>query len=195
MNTCFGPPCELEQQAELRRGQRHSSPRLRTLNEPGSISRSPIAIVSPAGSARGPAQHGLDPRHELGQLERLRDVVVGAELEPDDHVVLLAARGQHEIGTVALAPDLPADLEAVERRQHHVEHDEVERAPAGSGRARRARPRRGDAEPGLLEPEGRDLADRGVVLDEQDVLVHGRSLRPAHAGGEGAPAGRRLLCA
>ena len=35
--------------------------------------------------------HGMDPRDQLAQAVRLDHVVVGAELEPDDAVDLLAA--------------------------------------------------------------------------------------------------------
>ena len=63
--------------------------------------------------------------HELARGEGLGDVVVGAELEAEDAVDLVAARGEHDDrdvrgGAQVLAmssPDLPG--------QHHVEDDEV----------------------------------------------------------------------
>jgi hypothetical protein len=117
-----------------------------------------------------------DARDELGQLERLRHVVVGAELKADDDVDRVAARRQHQHGHAARAPDLPADLEPVELRQHHVEDDKVVRlAP----KAREPVPpvrRRLDRQAGLPQPERGDLPNRGVVLDEDHALAHGATL-------------------
>jgi hypothetical protein len=53
------------------------------------------------------------------------DVVVGSELEPDDPVGLLRARGQHDHGKLRARADPPAELEAVQAREHQVEHDET----------------------------------------------------------------------
>jgi hypothetical protein len=127
------------------------------------------AITLSVGAA---AQHRFDPCDELRQLERLRDVVVSAELESDDDVVELAARGEHDDRHTALAADLAADLEAVERRQHHIEDDEVECALPEAEERVPSVAAGGDAVPGLFEPERRDLADGRVVFDEKDVLVH-----------------------
>src|SRR5215218_3866394 len=41
-------------------------------------------------------QNGLDARDELARVERLRQVVVGADLEPDDLLDVLVARRQHQ---------------------------------------------------------------------------------------------------
>ena len=66
-------------------------------------------------------------------LERLRQVVVGPELQAHDAIHHLPACGQHQDrrADAALA-QRPADVEAVAARQHHVEQDDVE------GLARRA---------------------------------------------------------
>ena len=45
---------------------------------------------------RAPAVEGPEPQHELLQLERLREVVVGAEPEPGGLVVEPVGRGEHE---------------------------------------------------------------------------------------------------
>ena len=41
-----------------------------------------------------PAQHGVDPRKELVERERLGDVIVGSECQAADAILLLAARRQ-----------------------------------------------------------------------------------------------------
>ena len=74
-----------------------------------------------------PAQQRSHPGTELADRERLRDVVVGAELEADHLVELVVAGGQHDDRDGARRPQALADLEPVEPRQHDVEHDEVDR--------------------------------------------------------------------
>src|ERR1700681_3501168 len=44
----------------------------------------------------GPAQYGLDARSQLARVERLRQIVVGAELQSDDSIHVLSARRQHK---------------------------------------------------------------------------------------------------
>ena len=95
-----------------------------------------------AGRRRRPAQLGLDARQQLHHLERLGDVVVGAELQADDLVDDLAARGQHDHRRLdAAAAQLAQHVEAVHPRQHHVEQDEIERPPMPRARARSRRRR------------------------------------------------------
>ena len=84
----------------------------------------------------GAPQHGADAGRELARRERLRHVVVGAELEPDDPVGLLASRGEHDHRELRAGADPPAQLEAVRSGQHQVEHDEV--GPLGLDQLARA---------------------------------------------------------
>ena len=72
-----------------------------------------------------PPQHRFHSRHELSRAERLDHVVVGAHLQSDDAVGLLAARGEHDDRHVGVLAEYAADLEAVEDGEHQVEHDEV----------------------------------------------------------------------
>src|SRR6478752_5637913 len=61
---------------------------------------------------------------ELPWRERFRQVIVGAQLQPDDAVRLLAACGQHQNRQVRVRPDPAAELETVDPGKHHVEHDQ-----------------------------------------------------------------------
>ena len=80
------------------------------------------------------AQHGADPAAQLGQPERLGDVVVGAGLEPEHRVGLGVERGQHDDRDhVAARAQRAADLVAVgPRPERDVEQDDVEVLGAGA---------------------------------------------------------------
>ena len=107
-------------------------------------------------------------RDELARVERLRQVVVGADLEPDDLVDVLVASGQHQDRDVGVLADALADLDAVEVGQHQVEHDQRrllrggERERLAAGRGRR------DGVARVLQIERDERRDRALVLDDQD---------------------------
>ena len=86
---------------------------------------------------RREAQPDAHPGEQLGEPERLGDVVVGAGVETHDDVGLLAAGGQHDDREPFVAgAQGPAHGEAVEVGQGQVEQHEVDAA------ARRVRARR-----------------------------------------------------
>ena len=82
-------------------------------------------VGAAAGSALDPPQQRVDPGDQLAAAERLGEVVVGADGQPDDEVGLRIARGQHQHRNRPVPLDLAAHVEAVDPRQHEVEHDEV----------------------------------------------------------------------
>src|SRR5438067_2418853 len=67
-------------------------------------------------------QNRADPQDELAWAERLGDVVVSAEFEPDHAVALLATGGQHDDRYGCDLPDPPADLQSGHPREHEVEN-------------------------------------------------------------------------
>ena len=70
---------------------------------------------------------GADAGVQLAQPDGLRQVVVRARLEPDDDVHLRRTGGQHDEHAAGLdAPELSADLDAVEIGKPEVEQDEVD---------------------------------------------------------------------
>ena len=131
------------------------------------LDRPLVVVVRPRHP--GAPQRRLHARAELAHRERLGDVVVRAELEPEDLVDLLGLRGEHDDRhRLALGAQAPADLEAVHPRQHHVEHDEIEDLLV-EARERLAAVGRLDhlvAVP--LQREGEKGLDRLLVVDEQD---------------------------
>ena len=114
-------------------------------------------------SMAGPAGDGPDAGDQLADAERLGHVVVGAELEAEHPVELVAARREHDDRHVRRArPQRAAHVAAVHVRQAEVEQHDVDvpvgldvqrrltRWPRGRRRSRRrsgrrsARPRRRD---------------------------------------------------
>jgi hypothetical protein len=70
---------------------------------------------------------------EFSQRKRLRKVVVGSQLEPDDSVDDLTARREHEYRQhLVLAAQIAQDVQARAAREHDVENEYV-RAKGGYG--------------------------------------------------------------
>ena len=75
---------------------------------------------------RRAAQPHSDPREQLVEGERLREVVGRTQLEAAQLRLHVAARGEDHDGQLRLgAVELPQDLQPVQPRQQKVEHDEV----------------------------------------------------------------------
>ena len=138
-------------------------------------------------TAAGPAERGPDPGDQLGQVEGLADVVVGAGLEPDHDVHRVGPGREHHDRDGRGLPDLAADLVAVEPRQHDVEEDEVERVGPEAVEALDAVGGGRDLEAGRTQPDRGHLADRRVILDEQDPRIRTES----GLGGAGSGRPRR----
>ncbi len=135
----------------------------------------------PVGGQRGAPQHRADAGLQHFAARGLDDVVVGARLQAEDHVEVVAAGGEHDDRQLAVGADAPADLEAVLAREHQVQqHDvgaeggqEVQAVlAAGRGRHLVAAP---------AEREGDSVAHGGVVLD-QKYSGHGTSINKFHDG-------------
>src|SRR5215211_2708212 len=94
---------------------------------------------------RSPAQQRAQPREQLLPLERLDEVVVGADVEPFYARVERVTGGQHEDrGVVLVLAQPPRDVDAVHPRQAEVEHEDV-------GQERVHLIERGDAVTGELD--------------------------------------------
>ena len=76
----------------------------------------------------GAAEDGLDAGDEVAHGEGFGDVVVGAEAEAGDHVVVGVAGGEEDdgdVGGLRVGFEAPGHLESVEVVHHDVEEDEV----------------------------------------------------------------------
>ena len=118
----------------------------------------------------------MHTRHQLARAERLGHVVVGADREPDEHVGLAVARGEHQDRHGAFPLDLLAHLDAVETGEHEVEHDEVGAHPVAERDAARAVARDLHLVALAAQAGGDGGRDRRFVLDHGD---------PAPGGGHG----------
>ena len=151
-----------------------------------------------AGRRVQPPQHGVDAGDELGRRERLDDVVVGAEPQPDDAVGLLAARGQQDDRRVVAGaasrtrrmtsrPSIPGSMRSSTMRSGAQLLDGRHRGVAVDREAR--------AVAGALEVAADDLADRRLVVDDEDVaagVVDVSPWRPCGRRAGGARALRKL---
>lgn len=117
-----------------------------------------------------PPQHSPDAGQQLSQGERLDDVVVGAELEPDDTIDLVGAvTGRDDHRHVGMRTDLPQQIQTVVLAEAKVENDQagltgfeivVQLGPGGG------RPGRDVV---LLQISDHHLTQGGVVVDNDDV--------------------------
>jgi len=130
-----------------------------------------------------PAQEGVDPRHQLPHAERLAQVVVRTDPQPDEQVGLAVPGREHEYGHRPVGLDPAAHLQPVEARQHDVENDHVR--PAGAAGLDRRRPVNGNlhGEPLGPQPSRHRLSDRGLVVDDENAaLAHTQSVWAGRGG-------------
>ena len=126
---------------------------------------------SPSGFRRT-AQDRLHARQQLARIERLRQIIVGAEIEPDDAIDVVAAGRQHQHGrSRARLAQLLQHVESRQAGKHDVENDEVvvlalrAAQPLDSGRDAR------ELEPFRREILDEHLGQAHVVVDDQQAMV------------------------
>src|SRR5262245_39571642 len=74
-----------------------------------------------------PTPERLDPCEQFSNLERLGQVIVGADSQSHHAVRDVAAGGQHQHGRLdALVPQLGAEFEPAPVGKHHIKQDHVE---------------------------------------------------------------------
>ncbi len=122
-------------------------------------------------TVRCSSQQRTKTREELGESERLREVVVCARVEPCDAAVDLGARREHQHGNrVAFGPEAPAYLEPVDPRHQHVEDRRVDRRSAAQPLERLlAVLGELDLVPLELERTPQRLANGTLVVDDEDL--------------------------
>ena len=90
-------------------------------------------------SRLAPPQHRFDSGHKFADAHRLGDVVVGAQLQAQDFVHLLAPRREHDDGRGRpLGAQPTAHFVPIHRGQHHIEQNQVWPPSQGPLQSRRA---------------------------------------------------------
>jgi hypothetical protein len=111
---------EVLENAEFGRRQRNRRAVARHRSRP-QIDRDVLHPNRRRGDASGPPDERAQPREQLGQVERLHQIVVGAEVQAFDAVRRRVPRCQHQHWRPdAGPPQAAANLEAVQVGQHHV---------------------------------------------------------------------------
>jgi hypothetical protein len=129
---------------------------------------------------RAAPQHRVDPREQLARVERLGQIVVGADLEADDAVDILDLRSQHDDRRrIVGGAQAPADRQPVLAGQHQVEHDEVDRLASQHPVQRLRVLGEEHLEALLRQVAPQQVADAGVVVDD-DNAVRARRGRGVH---------------
>ena len=117
-----------------------------------------------------PAEHGPHPGLELAGAERLRHVVVGAQLQAQDTIVLRRPRRKHDDRHSGPAANEASNIEAIHSGEHQVENHEV----WGMGRClcEGLGPVRchGDREPRALQVAAHELSHPRVIVHHQNPL-------------------------
>ena len=131
------------------------------------LDRVAAARLGFADAAAGRRAHA---RGQLFEGEGLDEVVVRADLERVDAVVLGATRGDDDDRSAdTLRPRLLDHPPAVDPRKHEIEHAHVGPLVAQPREARLAVRDSDRVEPGGLEVPRHPAGDDVVVLDDQDL--------------------------
>jgi len=133
------------------------------------------------------AKDCTDPQHELLWTEGLGEVVVGAECESLDAILLVTTSGEHEDRDVAscrVGAQLIEHVVAGRAGEHEIQHDERWSLLSRSDECIRPRRRGRDAIPRFHEVIGDEGDDIRFVVDDEDALA-----------GAAVPVGRRHTAA
>lgn len=117
---------------------------------------------------RCPSQGRPDAGDELAHAVGLRDIVVSAHLQADDDVDLRRLGRHHDDRHLRVGPDLPADLDARNRRQHDVEQHQVRMDSVEPVQRLDAVSRDLDPQALPLEPDRQGLDEGFLVLHDED---------------------------
>ena len=158
---------QIAEQPQLGRGQ-VQRPAIPPGGVRGLVQHEATSLDGDRHQPAGAAQQRMHPGQQLGQRERLDQIVIGAGGEPGQPVVQPVARGQEQDGQVGAVAQHPGQGQPVRAGgQHDVQDSQV--GPERVGH----RPQPGAVGFGAghvagLSQRGRDrVPDRGLVLDQE----------------------------
>src|SRR5690606_7691244 len=169
------------EQLKLRRGQVDRLAARRGQGAPGEV-EPPAGEAhhggrGGAGALSGPAQHAAHAGEQFAQMERLGDVVVGADLEADGAVDRVALAGQDHDADVRSLAEEAGQAAAVLAGHGEVDQGEVDALAAHQVAKRRRAVRGADAKALAGEIGAEPVAQQPVVVDDDDVVGQSESTR------------------
>src|SRR5215469_4417104 len=171
-----GASCIADQ--NLKQGELDGSEVERVAVDPG-LSRSDVdcdvsrrEAVRPSTPLVQSTQNRLDAGDELSRVERLREIVVGSNLQADDTVDFVSAGCQHQHRNGRPRAQLFEELHAAHAGQHDVQDYERVLAGACQFQPTLAIVSRMENEAVLPKAFGEQCAELGIVIDNQQA-VHG----------------------
>jgi len=138
----------------------------------------PTASFVGRAAARGTdvraPQDGAHARHQFTWVEGLAEVIVGAELQADDAVHVVAAGGEHQDRSLVRGAEFAQDVEAADVRQHDVQDQDFEIADLERGQSVGAVMHARHLEMLGFQIFREHLAQLAIVVDEQHAALAGR---------------------
>src|SRR5262249_15299958 len=118
-----------------------------------------------------PTQHRADAGDQLARVERLTEIIVGANLKADDAVdILFQCRKENDRHVGAVGSEVAAHVEAGAVGQHHVEDDEIDVMRRELVPKLTATRRELHAKALSLDIAGEELPDFRIVIDDKNAL-------------------------
>ena len=124
-------------------------------------------------SLAGTTQNGAHPGGDFPWAERLDDVIVGTNLQPDDAVDFFLARGQKHDRQGGKLTDAATDFKAAFVGQANVQHQQVDRVVAQPLHALASQTAPVDVEAFGAQGIHQRIGDGGLVFDNQNPVRHG----------------------
>jgi hypothetical protein len=117
-----------------------------------------------------PPDGRVHPRHELVHSERLGQVVVAADPERVDLVLLRGSRADHDHRDLdVVRPERLDHPPAVHARQHQIDHRDIRSLEPDLADRPVAAVGPFDVHPGMSQMRGHRIGDHAVVLGDQDA--------------------------
>jgi hypothetical protein len=128
---------------------------------------------------RHAAQNDADARHQFARRERLRHIVIGADLQAHHAVDLIAAGGQENHRRIAKLAQAAAHLQPAHIRQADIEHHQFRHRsaalPAHDGQRLFAQRHMQRREAVGAQRVGDAIRNRLLILHDQDSSRHSKS--------------------
>ena len=113
----------------------------------------------------------MNAGQQFPRVEGFGQVIVSADLQPDDAVHVFAFGRQHDDGCAVIGrAQTPADRQAVLARHHQVQHDQVHRVAHHDAVQGFAVFGQDDLKAFLRQITAQQVPDAGIVVQDQDFV-------------------------